>query len=73
ARDILAKGCSIDLHPTVFRPGTAVQTMLGLAGVILTALDDTGTDYRILVRASFARYLAAWLIDAAEEYGTRPE
>ncbi|SED28601.1 sarcosine oxidase subunit gamma [Rhodococcus koreensis] len=73
ARDILATGCSIDLHPTVFRPGTAVQTMLGLAGVVLTALDDTGTDYRILVRASFARYLAAWLIDAAEEYGTRPE
>ncbi|QSE79335.1 sarcosine oxidase subunit gamma [Rhodococcus koreensis] len=73
ARDILAKGCSIDLHPTVFRPGTAVQTMLGLAGVVLIALDDTGTDYRILVRASFARYLAAWLIDAAEEYGTHPE
>ncbi|MFF2109181.1 sarcosine oxidase subunit gamma, partial [Rhodococcus koreensis] len=36
------------------------------------ALDDTGTDYRILVRASFARYLADWLIDAAEEYGVDP-
>ena len=42
--------------------------MLGLAGVILIALDDTGTDYRILVRASFARYLADWLIDATEEF-----
>lgn len=69
ARDVLATGCSLDLHPTVFRPGTAVQTMLGLAGVVLIPLDDTGTDYRILVRASFARYLADWLIDAAEEYG----
>ena len=72
ARDILAKGCSIDLHPTVFRPGSGVQTMLGLAGVVLIALDDSGTDYRILVRASFARYLAEWLIDAAEEFGVDP-
>ena len=72
ARDILAKGCSIDLHPKVFRPGSVVQTMLGLAGVVLIALDEQGTDYRILVRASFARYLAAWLIDAAEEFGVDP-
>ena len=51
--------------------GTAAQTMLGLAGVVLIALDDAGTDYRILVRSSFARYLADWLIDAAEEFGVR--
>lgn len=69
ARDVLAKGCSLDLHPKVFTKGTAAQTMLGLAGVVLIALDDAGTDYRILVRASFARYLADWLIDAAEEFG----
>jgi sarcosine oxidase, subunit gamma len=68
AREVLAKGCSLDLHPTVFTKGSAAQTMLGLAGVILIALDDTGTDYRILVRASFARYLADWLIDATEEF-----
>lgn len=69
ARDVLAKGCSLDLHPKVFTKGTAAQTMLGLAGVVLIALDDAGTDYRILVRASFARYLADWLIDASEEFG----
>lgn len=69
ARDVLAKGCSLDLHPTVFRKGTAAQTMLELAGVVLIALDDAGADYRILVRSTFARYLADWLIDAAEEFG----
>jgi sarcosine oxidase, subunit gamma len=69
AREVLAKGCSLDLHPKVFTKGTAAQTMLGLAGVVLIALDAAGTDYRILVRASFARYLADWLIDAAEEFG----
>ena len=35
---------------------------------MLIALDDNGTDYRILVRSSFARYLAAWLVDAAGEF-----
>jgi sarcosine oxidase, subunit gamma len=69
AREVLAKGCSLDVHPTVFRKGTAAQTMLGLAAVVLIALDDAGSDYRILVRSSFARYLADWLIDAAEEFG----
>ena len=71
ARDVLAKGCSLDRHPRGCSKGTAAQTMLGLAGVVLIALDDAGTDYRILVRASFARYLADWLIDAAEEFGVR--
>ena len=67
-RDVLAKGCSIDLHPTVFGPGAAVQTMLGQAAVVLIPLSDNGTDYCILVRSSFAGYLAEWLIDAAQEF-----
>ncbi len=69
ARAVLAKGCSLDLHPAVFGAGAAAQTVLGLAAVVLTALDDNGTDYRILVRSSFAGHLADWLIDAAEEFG----
>ena len=68
AREVLAKGCSLDLHPAVFTKGMAAQTTLGLAGVVLIALNDAGTDYGILVRSSFARYLADWLIDAAEEF-----
>ncbi|BBZ29744.1 sarcosine oxidase subunit gamma [Mycolicibacterium madagascariense] len=72
ARDVLAKGCSIDLHPREFRPGEAVQTILGQAAVVLVALSDDATDYRILVRSSFARYLAAWLLDAAGEFAASP-
>lgn len=68
ARDVLAKGCSLDLHPRVFGPGAAAQTMLALAAVVLIPLDDKGTDYRIIVRSSFAGYLADWLIDALDEY-----
>ncbi|MDX1887112.1 sarcosine oxidase subunit gamma [Mycolicibacterium sp. 120270] len=69
ARDVLAKGCSLDLHPAVFGPGAAAQTTLSHAGVVLMPLSDNGSDYRIIGRSSFARYLADWLIDAAEEFG----
>ncbi len=68
ARDVLAKGCSLDLHPSTFGSGSAAQTMLGQAGVVLLAVDDSGADFRILVRTSFVRYLHAWLADAAAEY-----
>ena len=67
-RDVLATGCAIDLHPRTFPAGSAVQTTLGLAGVVLLALDDTGTHYQLLVRSSFVRYLATWLLDAATEF-----
>jgi len=30
---------------------------------------EVPSDYRIIVRSSFAGYLADWLIDAAEEFG----
>ncbi len=69
-RDVLAKGCSIDLHPRVFGRGRSAQTMLGQAGVVLLALSDAGDDYVVLVRSSFAGYLADWLLDAALEFTT---
>jgi sarcosine oxidase subunit gamma len=65
---VLAKGCSIDLHPVVFGRGRAAQTSVGLAGVILLAMSDAGEEFLLLVRSSFAGYLANWLLDAAEEF-----
>ena len=69
-RDVLAKGCSIDLHPRVFGRGSSAQTMLGQAGVVLLALSDAADDFVVLVRSSFAGYLADWLLDAALEFTT---
>jgi sarcosine oxidase subunit gamma len=66
AREVLAKGCTLDLHPRGFPPGRCAQTALARAQVILEATEpDT---FRIYVRGSFATYLATWLIDAAAEY-----
>ena len=69
ASDLLAAGCGLDLHPRVFRPGQCAQTLFARMPIIL---DQTGADppqYRLLVRRSYARWLAAWLIDAAAGLG----
>ncbi len=71
-RDVLAKGCSIALHPRAFGRGRSAQTTLGQAGVVLLALSDAGDDYALLVRSSFAGYLADWLLDAALEFTHTP-
>lgn len=65
ARDLLAAGCGLDLHPRVFGQGQCAQTLLARVPVILDQLDDA-PQYRILVRCSYARWLYDWLIDAAE-------
>jgi sarcosine oxidase subunit gamma len=66
ARDLLAHGCALDLHPRSFGPGRCAQTMLARAQVLLVAHD--GDEFTVFVRSSFAGYLATWLLDAAAEY-----
>jgi sarcosine oxidase, subunit gamma len=61
ARDVLARGCAIDLDPRSAPAGTCVQTLLARTGVTIVVDDDR---FLLLVRASFAVYLAAWLVDA---------
>ncbi|MFD3564793.1 sarcosine oxidase subunit gamma [Streptomyces sp. NPDC058686] len=67
ARQVLEKGCPLDLHPRVFGPGRAVSTTVGPIALLLWQVDD-GPTYRLLPRSSFADYLARWLIDAMSEY-----
>lgn len=67
SRDLLAHGCSLDLHPRVFPPGRCAQTTLARAQVVLVARDELKSGFWVLVRSSFAGYLADWLLDAATE------
>ncbi|MEV4311448.1 sarcosine oxidase subunit gamma family protein [Actinocrispum sp. NPDC049592] len=62
SRDLLEHGCTLDLHPRAFHAGRCAQTMLARTQVILWQTDDAPV-YRLLVRGSFARYLADWLTD----------
>ncbi|WP_416983934.1 sarcosine oxidase subunit gamma [Streptomyces sp. T028] len=68
ARDLLAHGCPLDLHPRAFGPGQCAQTTLGRTQVVLVARDEPGGGFWVLVRSSFAGYLTDWLLDAAGEY-----
>jgi sarcosine oxidase subunit gamma len=70
ARDVLAKGCSLDLHPRRFQSGQCAQTLILRCGIILHQIDDRPS-YDLLPRRSFAEYLWMWLNDAMAEYGGR--
>ena len=72
APDVLAKGCTLDLHPKIFQTGQCAQTGLAKAGILLSKVDDAPS-FDIFVRRSFAEYLALWLQNAGAEHGIRFE
>ena len=67
ARDVLAKGCAVDLHPRAFQPGDCALSALAR---IRVALHQPAADnaYVLYVERSYAQYLWDWLIDAMVEY-----
>ena len=71
ARDVLAKGSTLDFHPRVFRVGQCAQTVLGKASMLIARLGASTGIFDIVVRRSYAEYAAQWLYRAAEEYGVR--
>lgn len=70
ARDILARGCTLDLHVDKFRLGSCAQSGLAKANVLIGLIDDTPS-FQIVVRRSFAEYLAQWLKAATRDYGVQ--
>lgn len=58
---LLPLGCALDLGRLT--PEWCAQTMVARANVILWGMQPE--EIHILVRVSFASYLAAWLLDAA--------
>lgn len=68
ARQVLMKGCSLDLDPVAFAPGRCAQTALARAHMLLHQVSDTPR-YHVYAHRSFADYVFAWLEDAASEFG----
>jgi heterotetrameric sarcosine oxidase gamma subunit len=71
ARDMLAKVCSLDLHPAVFPVGTAVATSIDHTSVNLWRGEDSSGEavFHLLVFATFAESLWHTLLDSGAEYG----
>ena len=69
--EILAKGCTLDLHPAVFPVGMCAQSGLAKASVLIghTHRGEQQDIFDIVVRRSFADYLLRWLDHASREHG----
>src|SRR6218665_903245 len=65
APGLLAKGTALNLHSTAFPRGAALQGFLARAVVIYLSRSENSSRIELVVRTSFARYVADWLLDAA--------
>jgi heterotetrameric sarcosine oxidase gamma subunit len=68
ARDVLAKGLPIDLHPRAFGPGSAATSTISLMGVQLWQIDDAPS-YDIALFRSLSASFWRWLTASAAEFG----
>jgi sarcosine oxidase subunit gamma len=67
SREVLSKGCGLDLHPRVFPPGRCTRTRLAQLAVILDC-NSSAPRFDLYVGRSYFSWLHAWLKDAAAEF-----
>jgi|ERR1700687_4293274 len=70
AREVLSKGCGLDLDPRTFPPGRCARTRFAQISVVLECRDDESPCFQLHLGRSYSHYLHAWLTDAALEFGT---
>jgi heterotetrameric sarcosine oxidase gamma subunit len=69
-REMLVRGCRLDLDPHAFPPGAAAATIIAQVSVILAALPS---GMLLLTPSSTARHLRAWLRSTAQPFGFMPQ
>ncbi|WP_321941468.1 sarcosine oxidase subunit gamma [Paraburkholderia tropica] len=62
-RDVLSRGCPLDLHPSLFKPGQCAQSLYFKASIVLIPVE--ADRYELVVRRSFADYFCRIMLDAA--------
>jgi sarcosine oxidase subunit gamma len=67
---LLAKGCPLDLHESVFPVGICAQSGLAKANVLLARVDTSGS-FEIIVRRSFSDYVLSWLAHSGKTIGIK--
>jgi len=70
ARELLAAGIALDLHPDVFAIGQSAQTGLHHTGVLLERV--AADAYELFVPRTFAATIWEFLVDAALPHGVKP-
>ena len=67
ARDVLAKGTGVDLHPRAFGPGRSAVTQMAHVGVHIA---QVGPDaFELSLFRGFAESFWEWLEEMSEEFG----
>lgn len=66
-RDVLSKGCALDLHADRFRAGQSYRTRFAKIAAVLDRPDERPR-FELYVARSYQSYLQAWLRDAAVEF-----
>jgi sarcosine oxidase subunit gamma len=67
ARDMLSKGCGLDLEHQAFAAGQCARTRFAQIQLVIDCIEDPGT-FDLYVGRSYLRYLIGWLDDAAIEF-----
>lgn len=67
ARELLSKGCALDLHPHHFPPDQCARTRFAQIPVVIECL-EAPMRFELSVARSQSHYLHAWLTDAALEF-----
>ncbi|MCA7974443.1 sarcosine oxidase subunit gamma [Burkholderia sp. AU39826] len=62
-RDVIARGCPLDVHPRVFKPGQCAQSHYFKSPITLIPTGDDS--FEIVLRRSFADYFVRIMLDAA--------
>jgi sarcosine oxidase subunit gamma len=70
ARDLLSKGCALDLHPSRFPPVRCARTRFAAMPVIVRCMRSS--TFECIVARSYTDYLLSWLKDAALEFAATP-
>ena len=67
AREVIAKGAPVDMHPEAFRPGMFRRTRIGQVAAAFHQVSESPEGFEIMCFRSFARYMRDWLHAAARE------
>jgi sarcosine oxidase subunit gamma len=69
SRELLARGCRLDLDPAAFPEGHAAATIMAQVSVILANL---GSAFLLLTPSTTARHFGEWLRATGRPFGLEP-
>ena len=66
-RQLIAKASTLDLHQRAFLTGHCAQSGFAKASILIALINDDPL-FTLIVRRSYAEYVALWLKKSGEEF-----